>query len=749
MGQGRLAAGNSGRRRPIRLMQRCGALASLVTLGLWLVLVSQAGATSFTWTGEAPASTPNWSSGANWGGSGPSGGSTVGLSFPHLTEATCATSSPTEACYTSNNDLAGMTVESMQIDDGDEYFIEGQGVTLGGGGLSASPASGSSGSAGDILVLPMSLGAPQTWSIAGRSGGAIGENGVLLAGNVTGSANALTVDLSNGPGFYLAGDTEVGPLTIQGANTSGAGVSNGVAALFGSQLNSSDGNPVTLSHIFFFGAGSVGPLTGVGAEVYVAIGGEPPAGTLQAASATFDSASELDFEVDGPGTLAGSDYSRLTSSGNVDLGGASVSLHVNPPSAGKPCPSLAPGTQYTLVSTTGTLSGSFGNAPEGAEIPIKFAKSCTQVSQYLKIAYNRAGTAQTVTGTVIAGPSSTTTISVLPSSAMTNQGVTLTATVGASSGSPYGTVEFRDNGTTVPGCASRPMTLGVSSYTATCQTSFAAASSPERLSAAFTPEAGINLKPSTSSSYELTVVQDPTTTSLQISSTAPAAGASVTFTASASPRNMGASRPSGSVEFLDGGTPIGSCASQPLSSSAGASCHVSYPAAGVHSITARYLGDANFDGSSSSAQTVVVQAQASTETTTANTQTTAAGSSSVSLAGANVAVQGNGAATVKLKCEGDGPCGGKLVLQAKRAAKRKRSKRGSRTVTIGVSSFSISAGKTVNVTIRLNGTGRGLLQAGHGQLMASLRIEKSSGATETKTVRLIEKASHRRRKRGK
>jgi hypothetical protein len=57
-------------------------------------------------------------------------------------------------------------------------------------------------------------------------------------------------------------------------------------------------------------------------------------------------------------------------------------------------------------------------------------------------------------------------------------------------------------------------------------------------------------------------------------------------------------QPTGSVEFLDAGTPIGPCASQPLSGGA-ASCTVSYALAGAHQITAHYSGDANFNASSS------------------------------------------------------------------------------------------------------------------------------------------------------
>jgi hypothetical protein len=82
-------------------------------------------------------------------------------------------------------------------------------------------------------------------------------------------------------------------------------------------------------------------------------------------------------------------------------------------------------------------------------------------------------------------------------------------------------------------------------------------------------------------------------------------GVSTTYTATVTPPSTrpGPVEPSGSVEFLDGGQPIGSCLSQPLTNG-GATCTVTYMAVGRHSISARYLGDGNFTGSSSAVQAV-------------------------------------------------------------------------------------------------------------------------------------------------
>ena len=299
---------------------------------------------------------------------------------------------------------------------------------------------------------------------------------------------------------------------------------------------------------------------------------------------------------------------------------------------------------YTLVSTTGSLTGAFGNAANGATI----TDDCGE--QY-RIDYHESGSPQTVTATVTSTPT-TTSLGALPANPVTNEGVTLTATVTPSSATPAGTVEFDSGGTAIAGCASQPLALSGSSYIATCQTAFTAASSPQFLSATFTPASGSGLVASTSLDDTVTIAADATATTLGISSAAPAIGASVSYTATVTPAHAGPAEPSGTVEFLDGGSAIGACASQPLTagaSSSTATCTLSYPAAGSHSITATYLADANFAGSTSTpAQTVTVPTtgpptststapSASTESVSTSQQTTTTSSTTSSTGGSGVA----------------------------------------------------------------------------------------------------------------
>jgi hypothetical protein len=377
------------------------ALGVLAILGLSLALAPMASASGFslTWTGGSAGRTESaahWSTGANWVGSTAPTTSQAfeTLTFPHLSNSECTSEPPTDTCYLTLNDVSGLSAESIQLDDADDYLLAGEPITLGSGGLTATP--GASQEAGTFIETPLDLSATQTWHIA-SGGRELGENGVLLAGGLTGSGSALTVELSSGPLFFLAeNDTEVGPVALDGANTNKV-AANGIVSFLGAKLNSSNGEPVSLSHVFFAGSGEVGQLSTSEADLDI---GSPAKG-IEVTSAKLDSASYLEFNVVGDGMTAQTDYSQLLSHGPVELSGAKIEVVVRPPKEGKPCPTLLPGQKYTFVSTTNTLSGSFSDALENEpEIPIRFATACDQISQKMRIKYHETGDTQTVTGTV-------------------------------------------------------------------------------------------------------------------------------------------------------------------------------------------------------------------------------------------------------------------------------------------------------------------------------------------------------------
>jgi Bacterial Ig-like domain (group 3) len=706
-----------------------------------------------TWAGRNGYAT--WSSPESWEGRiAPSNGSAISrLSFPAL-------SSCSGKCYRSENDQRELSVESMRIDDGENYEIAGEPFTLE-RGLSASPATATSKATLATISNPIDIDSTQIWSIAGLGPEHVGENALLLGGELSGGGgDELTVDMQEGGALYFDANNELGTVNFTGANAAQPGIFNGVVGLLDKRLNSENNNPVNLNHVLLIGAGSTGPLRSVGSELDVTTDGYE-GGTLVADGADLDAQSALELEITGSGPNLGIDWSDLYSSGAAELGGASLGVHVAPPKTGEPCPTLLPNHAYVLVSASGTLSGSFGNAPEGSEIPIEFAEACKEIAQKMRIEYHRMGETKTVTGTVIGGPKSSTALSVLPSDPVTNESVKLTATVAASSKTPSGTVEFKDDAGAIPNCSRAPVTgAGI----ATCITVFAASESPVHLSALYSPYPGVDLQGSIAPTEDLEVGASSTTTTLRASEGTIATGGSLILAASVHPVSGGGpSQPSGSVEFLDEGAPITACESQPLSADdLDASCHLTYTAAGTHSITATYSGDGNFTGSSSSAQSVTVTGPATVLVTPTVTTTGTVGPTlgttlvasipgEAILADTSIAVQSHGDTTVKLACAGAGTCGGKLTLTVtsavwegtRRPAKamiRKTEKRRFKTTTIGTATFSIPASKTATVRLALNTTGRALLKADHGTLNASLLIVESSIGhirTRHESVRLV------------
>jgi hypothetical protein len=208
---------------------------------------------------------------------------------------------------------------------------------------------------------------------------------------------------------------------------------------------------------------------------------------------------------------------------------------------------------------------------------------------------------------VVTGPSadpspapSSTALTAVPNTAVTNEDVVLGATV-TSAATPQGTITFNDDGTPISGCAR--LTVNSQPTIVTCETTFSASTSPEHLTAVFAANAASgrpSAAGSTSSTQLLVVGRDSTSTAVHAPGASVRVGARTTYTASVTPSDVGSVSASGSVEFLDRGTPITSCTSQPLTASNGATtatCTVSYKTTGQHVITAAYTGDANFGAS--------------------------------------------------------------------------------------------------------------------------------------------------------
>lgn len=291
----------------------------------------------------------------------------------------------------------------------------------------------------------------------------------------------------------------------------------------------------------------------------------------------------------------------------MNLGGASLDLSgVMGLGEVQTCPVLTPGDVDTLVTTTGSLTGTFAGVPDGDTIQLSCPGGDLQPPT-VRINY----TDHAVTATVMTsdGTPSATTLSANPAGALTtNQSVTLSATVSTDSGAT-GTVEFDANGTPIAGCRNQPLLHPNGVATGTCQTAVAAASSPDVITAIFRPSDGTELQGS-SDVTDLLVGKASTATTVSVSDPALQIGKTVTYAATVAPTQGGATKPLGAVQFLDDGAPIDACGDQLLTAGASSSvttCTLSYTAPGRHNITATYAGDDNFTGSSSSpAQLVIV-----------------------------------------------------------------------------------------------------------------------------------------------
>ena len=188
------------RARQFVIALACAICAAALTAG------TAAAAENFTWSGTASVGSAEWSSTANWEGGKAPNGSVGTLTFPSLTSPACTANPPTATCYTSTNDVAGLNVNAISFNEAaDDYVIAGNAITLGAGGLTVTTPAGRF--VAPILRVPITLGAPQTWTI---NGGIESD----IEGNVTGAADTLNIQTSNGGGLFVLSDVEVGAVTI-------------------------------------------------------------------------------------------------------------------------------------------------------------------------------------------------------------------------------------------------------------------------------------------------------------------------------------------------------------------------------------------------------------------------------------------------------------------------------------------------------------------------------------------------------
>jgi hypothetical protein len=355
---------------------------------------SPASAADFTWTGKADlspeAEAESWSNPGNWQGPVPTG--SVGtLTFPALPEPPCG-QQPNEfvGCYLSKNDINGLAVNAISIDDGAPYFLSGDPISLGKGGMTAAPSAHDSRRfIPPQLELPIVLTAPQTWSVTGGHGQQLGVDG-----SVSGKSERLAIRFRESGFLDLSGNVEVGRVSISGPGGFAGGLL--LATQPGSKhrasLNGADRCRVEVkgASLSVIGSGStIGPLTVSGGHLPVGQSG-PPGGKLTVSGPlTLGSRASLSLYILSSGTTPGTDFSQLQVAGKVSLRRAHLRL-----GGGRGCASLKAGTAYPLIKAHGRISGGFHGIPDGATIPLEYCSGSAAPS--VKIDYRRHAVVATV-----------------------------------------------------------------------------------------------------------------------------------------------------------------------------------------------------------------------------------------------------------------------------------------------------------------------------------------------------------------
>jgi autotransporter-associated beta strand protein len=324
------------------------------------------------------------------------------------------------------------------------------------------------------------------------------------------------------------------------------------------------------------GSGTVGTIMASG----TVSPGSPGPGVLHCGKVTFNPGSSLLIQIMGTAPGSGG-YSQLNATGTVSLSG-NPTLTVTLGSF-----ALAVGDTFMPIISTGVLTPTFSMQPENSTLPPVSGRNFRVNYQTNDVLLTLASlNSQTVV-----------TSSVNPS--VFGQAVTFTATVSAAvppaPATPTRMVTFQD-GTTTLGTGTLNAN-GVAMFSPTTPLSVGTHS----ITAVYSGDSNFAISMSTALPQIVTMASAMITVT---SSANPSAfGQPVMFTATVMPVPPATGIPTGSVTFLDGGTPIGSGS---LNAMGLATFATSTLTVGPHTITAQYSGDSDFIMSTSMALTQAV-----------------------------------------------------------------------------------------------------------------------------------------------
>lgn len=287
----------------------------------------------------------------------------------------------------------------------------------------------------------------------------------------------------------------------------------------------------------------------------------------------------------------------------------------------------------TLVGTAtlnsqGVASLTTSNLPNGANsIVAEYQGSSTFVGSV----------SAPFTQNITAATASTTTLVAAPLSSVFGQPVTFTATVTGSSGTakPTGTVQFL-HGSTV---------LGTGTLNGSGVATLTTGNLPLGTSTVVAKYLGDStFLTSTSTGVTETVTQASSTVVVSSSANPSSLGQSITLSATVTATSPGQGRPTGSVQFFNGGTLLGTGT---LNASGVATTVTSTLPIGPNSITAKYEGDTNFKTGTSAVFTQNITGTTATTTVITPTPNTAVFGQSVTLTATVTSASSTPGGTVK------------------------------------------------------------------------------------------------------
>jgi autotransporter-associated beta strand protein len=367
----------------------------------------------------------------------------------------------------------------------------------------------------------LSLGASRTFTV--NAGGAPLD--LVVSAVITGATAALN-KVGTGVLELTANDSYGGGTTVNGGtlDVDGAGHIGDVALING----------------VLGGTGTVGAINATSGTVHP---GDSPGILTSTGGATFSSTVRFSVDINGPNPgNAINNYGQLQVTGPADLANSTLAVAVGN--------GFVPGTNgspsFTILHSTGTLTGTFANGPTIFVNGMKFG--ITYDAHDVVLNRLKANTATTLIG---ASPGSPSTF---------GTPVTFVATVkpegGASFGFPSGAVKFYD-GTTFLGSAPVVNAGGIATATYTTPSDQLQGGS-HSITAVYDDSSDPNFGTSSSSPpLAYTVNRSPSLTNItgETPSGSSTFGDLVTFTAQVTP-TYGSTEPTGTVTFVDGTTTL-------------------------------------------------------------------------------------------------------------------------------------------------------------------------------------------------